>query len=127
MAHGAVHWSECITRDVDAAKAYYSAILGWTFDEMAMEGGGTYWVAMHGGQPVGGMMGLDQLPEGIPPHWMTYLEVSDMDAAIDAAKQSGGRVEREPFFVAEVGTVAMIADPGGALAGFVQPPDRAAA
>ena len=37
--HGAISWSELITADVTAAKAFYRERFGWTFDEMPVEEG----------------------------------------------------------------------------------------
>ena len=119
MTHGTVHWSECVTGDVEAAKAHYAAMLGWTFEGMEMEGG-TYWVAKLGDTFVAGLMSRDSLP-GVPAHWMTYLAVDDLDAALQTAKETGGRVEREPWDVPGVGRIAMVSEPGGALAGIMQP------
>ena len=50
-SHGSFHWNERLTRDVERAKKFYSQTIGWTFDAMAMEHGGTYWVAMMDGKP----------------------------------------------------------------------------
>ena len=36
--NGSFYWNELMTRDAEAAKKFYGATLGWTFE--AMEGGG---------------------------------------------------------------------------------------
>ena len=50
--HGHFHWNELMTRDVEKAKKFYADTMGWTFDAMPMPDGGTYSLAMAGGQPV---------------------------------------------------------------------------
>ncbi len=45
---GSFYWNELMTRDAEAAKAFYGGTLGWTFDGMPMPGGGTYWMAKIG-------------------------------------------------------------------------------
>jgi hypothetical protein len=126
MAHGSIHWSECITRDVERAKAHYAEIAGWTFDAMPAPGGTTYWLARSGDTMVAGLMDLAALEEAgdIPPHWMTYIEVDDVDAAVATAARTGASIARPPFHVPGVGRIAMIADPGGALAGYIQPEEE---
>lgn len=128
MPHGSIHWSECITTDVERAMAHYEAVAGWTFEAMAM-GSGTYWLAKSGDTVVAGLMSLADLEteREIPPHWMTYIEVKDIDAAVAKAAGTGATVVQAPFAVPSVGRVAMIADPGGALAGYIQPEHPAAA
>ena len=88
--HGTVHWNELATRDVKAAKDYYARICGWTYDEMPMPDG-TYIVAMLGDKMVGGIFDMASMQgmEQVPPNWMMYLAVDDVDAA--AAQTRAGR------------------------------------
>jgi len=123
MAHGAIHWAECITGDVERAKAHYEAVAGWSFEGMPMPDGQTYWVAKSGDTMVAGLMALADL-EGagaLPHHWMTYIAVADIDAAVATSGETGASVVRPPFPVPGVGRIAIIADPGGAVAGYIQP------
>lgn len=124
MGHGNICWSECVTSDVEAAKAHYEALCGWTFEGMPMPGGtGTYWVAKQGDTMVCGLMAVADLPggESIPPHWMTYVEVADVDATVDKVAGTGGKVQAPPFDVPGVGRIAMVTDPGGAMVGLMTP------
>ncbi|MEE4118331.1 MAG: VOC family protein [Paracoccaceae bacterium] len=120
--HGTVWWSELMTRDVDAAKAYYERVCGWHFDEMPMEEG-VYHLAIAHGRPVAGVMdmtGLDGMEE-VPPHWFTYIAVDDLDAALREATEAGGQVMRPPFDVPEAGRIAIVADASGAALGLMVP------
>ncbi|MEM0907780.1 MAG: VOC family protein [Pseudomonadota bacterium] len=119
-----IWWSECITTDVEGARDHYAAIFSWKFEAMPMPGGeGTYWIAKLGDRPVAGIMSVDDLEsdQPVPPHWMTYVAVDDMEHAVDAAVESGGTVVRPPFDVPGVGTIAMVLEPGGALLGIMTP------
>ena len=92
--HGTFHWNELMTNDVDGAKTFYAAALGWTFDEFPGEGF-TYWVCMAGDRPAGGIMPLEgTAPEGAGPHWFSYITVDDVDARVEAVKAAGGTVVR---------------------------------
>lgn len=128
MAHGTIWWSELCTGDVDAAKAHYRAIAGWSYDEMSMDGH-SYWVAKAGERPVAGIMPLSAIEDAgeVPPHWMTYIAVDDVEAAAGAAVETGGAVLRAPFEVAGVGRIAIVREPGGAVAGIIQPAPGTAA
>ncbi len=58
-AHGAFHWNSSMTRDVKQAKDFYGKALGWTYEDMPMQGDGmygTYTMVYANGQMVGGMM-----------------------------------------------------------------------
>ncbi|MEO1249463.1 MAG: VOC family protein [Pseudomonadota bacterium] len=119
--HGFFHWNELATRDVEAAKTFFAETVGWTFDGMEMENG-MYWVAMDGDKPIGGIMGMDGPQfEGVPPHWMSYLSVDDVDARIAKTTANGGEVIVPAFDVPYVGRIAMIKDPTGAALGIITP------
>lgn len=103
---GKIVWTELMAPDPKAACAYYTAVAGWAIEEMDM-GEGPYFVASAGGEMVAGIMGMDDMPEGVPPHWMSYIGVDDVDAACAAVKQSGGTVIREPWDIPTVGRIAI--------------------
>lgn len=122
--HGDVHWSELLSGDVEASKAYFKAICGWTIDEMPMPGGMIYNVCKNGERPVAGIMSVDHIKEQNPeaqPHWMTYLHVDDVDAATGTTAANGGVVLSQPFDVPGVGRIAIIMDPGKAVVGLMTP------
>lgn len=120
--HGTVFWSELMTRDVAAARAYYTAVCGWEWATMPM-GEGDYHVASRGGRMIAGMMDVGAVAGmvGLPPHWMTYLAVDDVDAAVAVTRAQGGMIHREPCDVAGVGRIAIVGDPGGAVVGLMTP------
>ena len=122
MAHGNIHWSELISADVEGSKKFFTEICGWTISAMPMPNG-EYNVCMVGEQPVAGIMGVGMIEADheIQPHWMTYIEVSDVDAEVAKVAGNGGTVVREPFDVPGVGRISMIMDPGKAVVGIMTP------
>jgi len=120
--HGKIIWSELMTRDPEAAKAYFATVAGWEFEAMQMPEG-LYHVASTGGGMVAGLMDLADLPgmDGIPSYWLTYIGVDDVDAAVTATRAAGGQVHREPWDVPGVGRIAIVADPSGAAVGLMTP------
>ncbi|HVE97949.1 MAG TPA: VOC family protein [Mycobacteriales bacterium] len=110
---GTVVWNELATRDVDAAKAFYSAALG--LEPKASEFDDTYTTLHADGRPVAGLMNM---PEGYPPqvpaHWSVYFAVEDTDATVARLTELGG-VVRMPAFDTPPGRTAVLADPYGAV------------
>jgi len=120
--HGFFHWNELLTHDVEKAKAFFASTLGWTYEDMPLPDGGTYYVAIMNDEPVGGMMKMPaEVPAGTPSHWLGYIEVDDLDARLEKVSRAGGSVLRSPFEVSEVGRIAVVADPSGAVIGFITP------
>ncbi len=112
---GALAWNELNTRDVAGAKAFYGAVLGWGFEENQMGENETYTMITLDGNPVGGILDLDErgVPAEIPAHWLVYFAVEDTDATIAQAKERGANVMMEPIDL-PVGRFAILTDPHGA-------------
>ena len=111
-------WNELATRDAAASKAFYTELFGWGSEATPMPGdaGGEYTLLKLGEIPIGGLyeMNAPQF-EGVPPHWAVYVSVEDVDATVAKAAEGGGKVVWGPFDVPDVGRMAGIADPTGAV------------
>ncbi|GAA1241046.1 VOC family protein [Kitasatospora nipponensis] len=108
---GAVIWNELNTSDVKGAVTFYGAALGIRI--APMEEMPEYQGLNVGDRVVGGAQGLDNLPEGTPPHWATYFAVDDVDSTVDAAVRAGASVLAPPMDT-PVGRMSGLADPQGA-------------
>ena len=113
---GTFVWNELATSDVDGAKAFYTELLGWKAEDMPMPGGeGTYTILKAGDAMAGGLWKMEgEAFQGAPPHWMSYVEVADVDAAAAKVSSLGGTVMQPPFDVPGVGRITVIVDPQGA-------------
>jgi uncharacterized protein len=110
---GTWSWSELITTDVPASKAFYGAVFGWG-SETHGDGPGAYTEWKVGGRSVSGMMEKPPgMPAEVPPHWGVYFSVEDTDAAIERIKELGGALVMPPMQV-EPGRMAVVTDPAGA-------------
>jgi predicted enzyme related to lactoylglutathione lyase len=117
---GTFCWHEIATPNAPAAKAFYSSLIGYSADDREMAGGGgTYTMLGANGGHVAGLYELNEaFTPGVPPHWMSYIWVDDVDASAARAKELGGTVTSEPFDVAGVGRIAIVRDPTGAVVGL---------
>jgi predicted enzyme related to lactoylglutathione lyase len=114
--HGTVCWNEILTRDTDAARSFYTQLLGWTVEEMPMGDMGTYTMFKKGDAQVAGMMGMNGPQfEGVPPHWLSYIAVDDIDDRTTAAQSLGAVVHVPPTDIPNIGRFSVIADPTGAV------------
>lgn len=120
MPHGHFAWNELVTNDVEAAKHFYADTLGWTYESMPMPQGGTYWLARLGDKMVGGLMTMAD----VPPFWLPYIEVDDVDARVAKAAATGGKIMRAPFDIPDVGRIAILSDATGAGVGLMTPVKR---
>lgn len=109
---GRVSWNELATRDLEAAKRFYPAQLGWTLgDVMPMGDMGDYQFITHHGVPLGAMMTAAAENQ---PHWRYYFRVADVDTAKQAVEAGGGTVIHGPQQVPTGDRILIGTDPQGA-------------
>jgi uncharacterized protein len=111
--HGDVCWNELMTPSAAAAKEFYGKLFGWKTNAMDM-GGFSYQILQQGGKDFGGVMEMTG-PQwtGVPPHWMMYVAVDDVDAACQKITELGGKVCVPPTDIPP-GRFAVVNDPQGA-------------
>ncbi len=117
-------WYELLTSDIDAAATFYTKVIGWTAEAFETANGmPRYTVVKAGERGVGGLMAMpdEAARMGMTPAWVGYIHTRDVDAATQGIVQAGGSVRREPADILDVGRVAVVADPQGALFMLLQP------
>src|ERR1700690_1363452 len=121
VPHGNFACHELYAREVEGAKAFYAATVGWTFEGMPMpQQNRTYWLAKAGDKPVAGVLDMRGIvPDTDTPHWLSYLEVDDAERLVAEVQSHGGRIVRPPFDVPEFGRIAIGADGTGAFMAWV--------
>ena len=113
---GEISWHELLTDDQEKAYGFYAELFGWEKGEpMDMGPDGIYQLLRRGGADFGGMMNR---PEGMPvAAWLYYVNVPDIDAALEQVTSHGGQVVHGPIEVPGGDRVAQCVDPqGGAFA-----------
>lgn len=123
---GTFCWVDLQTTDPDAAKVFYGDLFGWTAEDMPIGDDGVYTMLRLDGDDVAALALLqpDMRAQGIPPHWVNYVSVTDADAAAAKARELGGVVFGEPFDVFDSGRMAIIQDPTGAQVMAWQPKEH---
>jgi predicted enzyme related to lactoylglutathione lyase len=97
---GDASWHELMTTDAPAALKFYSEIFGWQPSE-ALDMGpmGKYHMFNRPHGMIGGMMNKPPEMANVPPHWMIYFRVPDIDAAVERIKANGGQIVNGPMEV----------------------------
>jgi predicted enzyme related to lactoylglutathione lyase len=120
--HGTFCWNELVTHDVERAKNFYAATMGWTFEAMHGPDGSTYWRAMKDGKGIAGLFPLTgENCKDVAEGWMPYIAVDDVDASVQLALDSGATLMRPIFDVPDVGRIAVLREPGGAGICWITP------
>jgi predicted enzyme related to lactoylglutathione lyase len=111
---GSLCWADLSTPDPKRAGDFYSALFGWQImaDEKDKSG---YLHIKNGEHFIGGIPPAAHRPPGVPPHWLAYFWVDDVDASAAKAKQMGANLCVPPMTIENVGRMAVIADPQRAV------------
>jgi uncharacterized protein len=124
---GTFCWAGLATSDPDAGRRFYSGLFGWQAEEFSLGEAGSFTLLRRDGGEVALL--YRQQPQaraaGAPPHWTSYISVEDADAiAARAGELGGAAVFRAPFDVLDLGRVAAIRDPTGAMVSLWQAGSR---
>ncbi|MDT7572347.1 MAG: uncharacterized protein QOE05_2521 [Actinomycetota bacterium] len=108
--NGTPCWVDYGAADVDAAKAFYTDVLGWSYEGGDPEFGG-YMTAQTKGRAAAGM--APQQDPNDPPKWMTYFASDDVDGTAKRITGAGGTLLFEPMDVGPMGRMVIARDPQG--------------
>lgn len=112
-------WAELIVPDRHAARDFYAALFGWEFSEGGPETG-YYTMALTHTEPVAALGEPFPGQEAEPAQWRTYLATDDVAASVATAEANGAAILVPPMPVMDFGSMAVIADPTGAVVGLWQ-------
>ena len=118
-------WYELMTTDMAGAAAFYAKITGWEANAAPMAPPGMEYrlLGLPGQMPAAGLMNLPEPARamGVPPHFIGYVDVPDVDAALAKAVSLGARVAIPGTDIPNVVRFACIWDPQGAAIGMITP------
>jgi len=116
---GEASWHELLTTDWAAAMKFYQDAFGWQpSDQMDMGPEGKYQMFNRPHGMIGGIMNKPKEMANVPPHWLIYFRVPDVDAAAERIKANGGKILNGPMEVPGGDRVVSAEDPQGAAFGL---------
>lgn len=117
--HGTINWRDLTTNQADKLKEFYQEMAGWLAEEMPMKDGhdeyNDYIMKDVNGNPIAGICHSRGVNEGIPPQWIMYISVENIQDGVEKAEKLGGKLLKE--HKAKDGSLvyAIIEDPAGAV------------
>lgn len=120
---GVFSWVDLASTDVDAAKAFFSGLFGWSYVDLPTPMGNDYTMCQIDGKNVAGLSAMPPMlqAQGVPSFWTSYVNHSDVDAIAAKITAAGGQVMMPPMDVMESGRMLVATDPEGAQFGVWQP------
>ena len=119
-AIGSIGWADLTVEHADMVRDFYKEVVGWTTTDVDMGGYSDYCMNQPGdGKSTAGVCHARGTNKGLPPVWLMYITVEDLEKSKARAVELGGKVLHESG--GEKNRFCVIEDPAGAVAALYQP------
>jgi len=118
---GKIGWIDMTTADAPGVRDFYKAVVGWDTEDVDMDGYADYVMKMPAsGDGVAGVCHAKGSNTDLPPGWLIYIIVENVEQSAAACIANGGKIVLEPRGLAG-GSFCVVEDPGGSVAALYQP------
>lgn len=120
---GRMAWVDLTVEEAPRVRDFYGAVVGWQAEELPLGEHSDFVMRDPStGEAAAGICHARGVNAGLPPQWLVYWTVADLEASLARCLELGGKVRAEPFDMGGFGRMCVIEDPSGAVAGLVQAP-----
>ena len=117
---GTVGWIDTTVEDADGLRDFYASVTGLVPEPVSMGEYNDYNMTQpDSGTPIAGICHARGGNAEIPPGWLIYFMVDDLDDSVERAEAGGGKVLVGPKGLAG-GRFAVIEDPAGGVAAIYE-------
>ena len=118
---GSVVWTDLTIDDAVTVRIFYSAVVGWRHQPVHMGGYSDFsMLTPAAGKPAARICRARGVNSGLPPQWLIYIAVEDLDASLERCRSLGGEVVAGPKVMGESCRYAVLRHPAGAVAAFYE-------
>ena len=118
---GALVWHDLTVENAEGLRDFYAAVVGWSAEDVPMGDYADYAMSTPDGEAVAGVCHARGTNADIPPQWLTYVNVANVDASVRACEAGGGTIVAGPRGLMG-GRFCVIRDPAGAVLALFEPP-----
>ncbi|AFH50401.1 Lactoylglutathione lyase-like protein [Ignavibacterium album JCM 16511] len=119
---GSITWCDLTVPDATVIKNFYEKVIGWKADPVSM---GDYddfsMIAPESSKIAAGICNAKGINAKLPPQWLIYITVENVDTSAQTCLELGGRVLIEPKTISNYGRFCVIQDPAGAVCALFKP------
>lgn len=120
---GTIGWVDLTVPNADEIRDFYAGVVGWKPDALSMGDYSDYVMTVPGeGTGVAGVCHARGMNAGLPPVWLVYFHVADVDESLRVCLEKGGRLIAPIRSMGPNGRYCVIQDPAGAVAALFSPP-----
>jgi len=120
---GTINWTDLTVANAEGVRDFYRDVVGWKVEEVSMGEYADFSMRSPiNGATVAGICHARGVNADVPPQWLVYINVADLDESMERCKALGGKVRVGPNDMGAFGRMCIIEDPAGACAGLIQQP-----
>ncbi len=118
---GTICWTDLTVEDAGEVSDFYERVVGWESKPQDMGGYSDFnMIAPETGETVAGVCHARGSNSDLPPQWLVYIVVEDVDHSARVCRERGGAVLAGPRSMGG-GRFCVIRDPAGAVCALYQP------
>ena len=122
---GSIGWVDLTIENTEQLKKFYEQVIGWKSAPVSM---GDYddftMISPDNDIPYAGICNKKGSNEGLPPHWLIYFNVRNIEESCKNVLELGGEILFEPKLMGNVGKYSVIKDPAGAYCALFEPLEK---
>jgi uncharacterized protein len=119
---GSIMWTDLTVENAEQVRDFYNAVVGWTSSGVDMGGYNDFNMNdPETGKPIAGVCHARGGNAGLPPVWLIYVNVEDLERSVARCIELGGQVISGPRGAGGQGRYCVIRDPAGAALALFEP------
>ncbi len=123
---GSIGWMDLTVEHAEQIRDFYAQVTGWKTEDHSMGEYSDYVMKTpESDTPVAGICHARGQNANLPPQWLMYVQVVDLDLSLKSCLDLGGTVISSARSMGDFGTMAVIQDPAGAVLALIQSPSAA--
>jgi uncharacterized protein len=118
---GTITWFDLTVPNAEKVRDFYTNVVGWKPENVEMGGYNDFtMMTPETGNPIAGVCHARGGNAEIPPQWMMYITVENVDESANQVGQLGGKILVGPKDMSGYGRYCIIQDPAGAVCGLFE-------
>jgi hypothetical protein len=119
---GTIGWTDLTVENAQEIRDFYRNVVGWDTSEIDMGGYSDFCMnSPESGKTIAGICHARGENAALPPQWLVYITVEDLDKSAARCVELGGKVLVRSKGLGDTGRFCVIQDPAGAVAALFEP------
>ena len=122
---GSILWVDLTVPEAEEIRDFYAKVVGWKPDPVDMGEYSDYSMkSPKSDMPTAGVCHARGVNKDLPPYWLVYITVNDLDQSMKDATRLGGQIVVSAKGMGGQGRYCVIQDPAGAVVALFEPAER---